>query len=502
MAARRPPASSSPARSAPLAAVHTERDEQARNEVSGAALNVDLARGEPIRRSPIVKPGDRDFLQVVLTSGARAIAIPISSVGSGTGLLYPGDRVDVVLTQNFNSEGLARRSVSETIAQNLRMLAIDPPSAQGGRSVMLEVTPEQAEKVGVAAELGKLSLLLRRAGDIAPVSGTADNRARPTWAGDVSPALATIKPAEKAAAARSSVGRRHPRQQGRGGETGVNRSLTKRQSHPRPTLASTAAGTTGAAPRQVGEKSTLWLYRRNSRSIIELPTPIERSDRLPAGRVPLLAFVADAKPRRTSRIAGAARARRSASCAAASTRRSSISPANARPASWSSISAATIFRSSRVFDLADVCEPAVTVIAIGDSNDVAPLPRPDPGRRHRIHLQAGDARSCWREALSSRGPSAGDGDQPQGSASSSPASARAAASARRRSRPASPGISPTARTAASRWLDLDLQHGDCALALNLKTTAGLARGAGQPAARRSGVPRPRRRGNTANGSPC
>jgi pilus assembly protein CpaB len=191
----------------PLAAVHTERDEQARNEVSGAALNVDLARGEPIRRSLIVKPGDRDFLQVVLTSGARAIAIPISSVGAGTGLLNPGDRVDVVLTQNFNSEGLARRSVSETIAQNLRMLAIDPANAQGGRSVMLEVTPEQAEKVGVAAELGKLSLLLRRAGDIAPVSGTADSRARPTWAGDVSPALATIKPAEKAAPLdRPSVG--------------------------------------------------------------------------------------------------------------------------------------------------------------------------------------------------------------------------------------------------------------------------------------------------------
>ena len=191
----------------PLAAVHTERDEQARNEVSGAALNVDLARGEPIRRSLIVKPGDREFLQVVLTSGARAIAIPISSVGAGTGLLNPGDRVDVVLTQNFNSEGLARRSVSETIAQNLRMLAIDPPNAQGGRSVMLEVTPEQAEKVGVAAELGKLSLLLRRAGDTAPVSGTADNRARPTWAGDVSPALATIKPADKAAPLdRPSVG--------------------------------------------------------------------------------------------------------------------------------------------------------------------------------------------------------------------------------------------------------------------------------------------------------
>jgi pilus assembly protein CpaB len=184
----------------PMPAVHTERDEQARSEVSGAALSTDLGSGQPIRRSIIVKPGDRDFLQVVLTSGARAIAIPVSTVGAGTGMLNPGDRVDVVLTQNFNSEGLARRSVSETIAQNLRILAIDAANAQGGgRSVMLEVSPEQAEKVGVAAELGKLSLLLRRAGDVAPAVGAADTRGRPTWAGDVSPALSTMKPAERAA---------------------------------------------------------------------------------------------------------------------------------------------------------------------------------------------------------------------------------------------------------------------------------------------------------------
>jgi pilus assembly protein CpaB len=191
----------------PMAAVHTERDEQARNEVSGAALSVDLASGQALRRSVMVKPGDRDFLQVVLNSGARAIAIPVSSMGAGSGMLNAGDRVDVVLTQNFNSEGLARRSVSETIAQNLRILAIDSTNAQGGgRSVMLEVSPEQAAQVGVAAELGKLSLLLRRAGDSAP-AGTADSRGRATWAGDVSPALSAIKPAEKVAPVeRPSIG--------------------------------------------------------------------------------------------------------------------------------------------------------------------------------------------------------------------------------------------------------------------------------------------------------
>ena len=60
-----------------------------------------------------LKPGDRDFLQVVLTPGARAIAIPVTTGGASTGLLYPGDRVDVVLTQQFNDAAmpLTRKSV-------------------------------------------------------------------------------------------------------------------------------------------------------------------------------------------------------------------------------------------------------------------------------------------------------------------------------------------------------------------------------------------------------
>jgi pilus assembly protein CpaB len=185
--------------------------------VYGAVLRHKLAPGDPIRRGDIVKPGDRDFLQVVLLPGQRAISIPVATGGASTGLLSPGDRVDVILTQNFKNDTnkevketpLTRRSVGETIARNLRVLAIDAPDAKRttggatpapartpsvapatpttgafGRTVTLEVTPEQAEDINVAIELGKLSLTLRNI-----ASANLSEPIKPRWAGDVSPAL-------------------------------------------------------------------------------------------------------------------------------------------------------------------------------------------------------------------------------------------------------------------------------------------------------------------------
>jgi pilus assembly protein CpaB len=183
-----------------------------RGAISGAAARTAIARGDPIRRDSIVKPGDRDFLQVVLSPGARAIAIPVATGGASTGLLYPGDRVDVILTQKFADTALplTRRSVSETVVENLRVLAIDALDAKApagantfGRTVTLEVTPVQAEKINVATELGTLSLTLRSANGTSslvaaaePGPGTATD-IKPTWAGDVSPALGGAMPPEK-----------------------------------------------------------------------------------------------------------------------------------------------------------------------------------------------------------------------------------------------------------------------------------------------------------------
>jgi pilus assembly protein CpaB len=199
-----------------------EVDEETKASLYGAALRPDhtIAPGEPIRRSGIVKPSDRDFLQVVLAPGARAIAIPVITGEASTGLLFPGDHVDVILTQNFKADNapITRRSLSETVVENLRVLTIEMPDAKAGgraangsssRTVTLEVTPEQAETINVATELGKLSLTLRS------VSGPDDATAalagpsqrtgvKPTWAGDVSPALGGAVP-EKATTAHPLV---------------------------------------------------------------------------------------------------------------------------------------------------------------------------------------------------------------------------------------------------------------------------------------------------------
>jgi pilus assembly protein CpaB len=208
-----------------------ELDEEARAEVYGAALRGAVVPGDPIRRGPIaagapilrggvVKPGDRDFLQVVLSPGARAIAIPVATGGASTGLLFPGDRVDVVLTQDFKEGNmpLTRRSVSETVVENLRVLAINVPDAKTagagntfGRTVTIEVTPEQAEKINVATELGKLSLTLRSVTTTEGVVATSTagpgkpTGVKPTWAGDVSPALGGAMPDKVQTAERPPV---------------------------------------------------------------------------------------------------------------------------------------------------------------------------------------------------------------------------------------------------------------------------------------------------------
>ena len=171
-----------------------ESDEAARAAVYGAALRDNRAEHQPIRRSTIVKPGDRDFLQTVLAPGTRALTIPVSGAAGGTGMMFPGDHVDVMLTQTFKNDDapLTRRSVSETVVDNLRVLAIDmgtkPGAGASAISVTLEVLPQQAEKVNVAQELGKLSLTLRSL-DEPGIAAAPVIAQPPTWAGDVSPAL-------------------------------------------------------------------------------------------------------------------------------------------------------------------------------------------------------------------------------------------------------------------------------------------------------------------------
>jgi pilus assembly protein CpaB len=138
----------------------------------GAVVRKRIATGEPITDGAVVKPGERGFLAAVLEPGMRAVSVPLTPTSSNSGLIFPGDRVDLILTQSLvesKSEGSVRR-VSETVLSDIRIIAMgaetgdDPQEGDANekaKTATLEVTPAQAEKVALLTELGKLSLSLR-----------------------------------------------------------------------------------------------------------------------------------------------------------------------------------------------------------------------------------------------------------------------------------------------------------------------------------------------------
>jgi pilus assembly protein CpaB len=180
-------------------------DLQTLSSVYGAVLKQRLDPNTPILSTMIVKPGDRGFLAAVLALGYRAVSIGVNPVSGASGLIFPGDHVDLILTQDFQKgeEPISRRSVSETIVTNIRVLAIDQrlqeasPDPKGQipipRTVTLEVLPKQAEMINVAVQLGTLSLALRSVPlDSEPVTANGPpvkETVESTWADDVSPAL-------------------------------------------------------------------------------------------------------------------------------------------------------------------------------------------------------------------------------------------------------------------------------------------------------------------------
>jgi len=140
----------------------------------GTVVRFPVTAGQPLTQGALVAPGDRGFLAAALAPGMRAVTIPVSAKTGVGGFVFPGDRVDLVLTQNVKGEGDALRT-AETILRNMRVLATDQTTdnevvdgktvVHAFRTVTLEVTPRIAEKVAVAQEIGEISLSLRSISD-------------------------------------------------------------------------------------------------------------------------------------------------------------------------------------------------------------------------------------------------------------------------------------------------------------------------------------------------
>src|SRR3954452_7243827 len=88
-------------------------------ELIGTVVRNEIAAGQPITQGSLIKPGDRGFLAAALGPGMRAITVPVSVTSGVAGFIFPGDRVDIVLTQEVTGggEGLPLKA-SETVFRN------------------------------------------------------------------------------------------------------------------------------------------------------------------------------------------------------------------------------------------------------------------------------------------------------------------------------------------------------------------------------------------------
>jgi len=162
----------------------------AKASLPGSLVRNFLDVGTPVTMQDILRPSDRGFLASVLAPDTRAISIKVDEESGVSGLIRPGDFVDVILTQVFDNKDNkeeAKRALSETVLGNIRVIAIDQEIAQGARqedaqgkkaaapvvhpggklaqTVSLELAPEQVKRITVARQLGKLSLVIRAAVD-------------------------------------------------------------------------------------------------------------------------------------------------------------------------------------------------------------------------------------------------------------------------------------------------------------------------------------------------
>jgi pilus assembly protein CpaB len=145
----------------------------------GAIVKEAIAGGEPITARKIARAGQTGYLAVVLQPGMRAMAIPVTTETGAGGFILPGDRVDVLQARAGEQN---KGFVTETLMQNLRVLAIDQTTeskdakAVVGAVATLEVPAADAEVLARGKAQGEMILALRSYADVGGRSGRGDGQ--------------------------------------------------------------------------------------------------------------------------------------------------------------------------------------------------------------------------------------------------------------------------------------------------------------------------------------
>ena len=125
--------------------------------------------------------GEGAGLTVRLEAGKRAIATRVDEIIGVSGFIVPDDRVDIILTTTPVG-GSADAKISKIVMQNKRVLSVAQSTEQKdgkpqlARSITLEVTPEEAERLSLAATEGQITMALRGLGDDNSVATIGANK--------------------------------------------------------------------------------------------------------------------------------------------------------------------------------------------------------------------------------------------------------------------------------------------------------------------------------------
>jgi pilus assembly protein CpaB len=177
-----------PAATASNSFIRRSERPEATSQIAGSIARVPFIAGEPIREAKLVKADGSGFMAAILPTGMRAVSTEISPETGAGGFILPNDRVDVILTKrekNPDRSGQPDIVNAEIILSNVRVLAIDqaPKEKDGqnavvGKTVTLELKPEQSETLARARQTGTLSLALRSIADLNVVENRTDDKPR------------------------------------------------------------------------------------------------------------------------------------------------------------------------------------------------------------------------------------------------------------------------------------------------------------------------------------
>jgi pilus assembly protein CpaB len=145
-------------------------------KVEGCRARSEIYEGQPIRERMLIGQGfTRQMASDYIPKGRRVVGVKVDLVSGGAGLIQPGDRVDVLVHLSRDVKKGVPENRTQTILQDIKVFAVgstfkidpaaDEEDAVQAKVIQLLVTPEQAETLVLAQQLGKVQLTIRPPGD-------------------------------------------------------------------------------------------------------------------------------------------------------------------------------------------------------------------------------------------------------------------------------------------------------------------------------------------------